>query len=72
MIAGGDVVVSQGIVGDDTDVVARGLISMGTIQCKFIQTAKVLAKDTIEVGTYSTPRPLQRKCCSPFRRRLRR
>lgn len=52
VIAGGDVVVSQGIVGDDTDVVARGLISMGTIQCKFIQTAKVLAKDTIEVGSY--------------------
>ena len=52
VIAGGDVIVSQGIVGERTDVVARGLLSMGTIQCKFIQTAGVLAKDTIEVGSY--------------------
>ena len=41
VVAEGDVIVSQGIVGEQTDVIARGLLSMGTIQCKFIQTAGV-------------------------------
>lgn len=52
VVAQGDVIVSQGIVGEQTDVVARGLLSMGTIQCKFIQTAGVLAREAIEVGSY--------------------
>ena len=52
VVAQGDVIVSQGIVGEQTNVVARGLLSMGTVQCKFIQTAGVLAKEAIEVGSY--------------------
>ena len=52
VVAEGDVIVSQGIVGEHTDVIARGLLSMGTIQCKFIQTAGVLAREAIEVGSY--------------------
>ena len=52
VVAAGDVIVSQGIVGEQTNDTARGILSMGTIQCKFIQTANVLAKEAIEVGSY--------------------
>ena len=52
LTAHGDVVVSQGIIGEDTTVTARGILSLGNIQTKFIQNASVLSKGDIEVGSY--------------------
>jgi uncharacterized protein (DUF342 family) len=45
--ADGDVVVSGGIVGDTTKVVA-----MGTVMTKFIQNSTVMARGNIVVGSY--------------------
>ena len=45
--AKGDVVVSQGILGDTTRVVA-----LGDIETKLIQNSSVMAKGTITVGSY--------------------
>lgn len=50
--AHGDIVVAQGIIGEDTTVTARGILSMGSVQTKFIQNASVLSKGEIEVGSY--------------------
>ncbi len=52
LTAHGDIVVAKGIIGEDTTVTARGILSMGTIQTKFIQNASVLSKGDIEVGSY--------------------
>ena len=52
LTAHGDVVVSQGIIGEDTTVTARGILSLGNIQTKFIHNASVLSKGDIEVGSY--------------------
>ena len=52
LTAHGDVVVSQGSIGEDTTVTARGILSLGNIQTKFIQNASVLSKGDIEVGSY--------------------
>lgn len=51
--AQGDIIVSRGIIGGNTNVRAAGTISQGCIQAQYILNAAVVAKGDIEIGSYS-------------------